>query len=335
MPDVSVVLAAYNSPLVVAQLDSIAAQVLPAAEVIIVNDSTDSAMGPLIDGTVSRLRSLSPETRFVVRHNERNLGMYESYEWALRAATSPIIAMCDHDDVWLPQKLAETAPRVEQSGRAVCHDVSVFFGVGSPPSVPSPDRLSERSLWTSHAEFDGKPIPLDVLLHRNRLSGTSLVFPASLVDEILPLPRDVFPDYWVALMAATRIGLIWEDLPLVHYRRHDANTVVLGAGRRGLREPFPVFESDTIDRLRDGAKEELRPTIDEWKRLSQWRHAVSVGSNRRAAAASVLRRPSALRFYESPRGILGDLARLLARALPERRRRRSSGQPMAAERFVP
>ena len=335
MPEVSVVLAAYNSPLVVAQLESIAAQVLAPAEVIVVNDSTDSGMGPLIDATVSRLRSVSPETRFVIRHNERNLGMYESYEWALRAATSPIIAMCDHDDVWLPRKLAETATRVAQSGRAVCHDVSVFFGVGSPPSVPSSDRLSERSLWASHAQFDGKPIPLDVLLHRNRLSGTSLVFPASLVDEILPLPRDVFPDYWVALVAATRIGLIWEDLPLVHYRRHDTNTVVMGAGRRGLREPFPVFASDTMDRLRDGAREELRPTIDEWKRLSQWRHAVSIGSNRRAAAASVLRRPGALRFYESPRGVLGDLARLLACSLPEGRPRPASGHRMVAKRFVP
>ena len=310
MTAVSVVLSAYNSPLVVTQLESIANQTLAPSEVVLVNDSSDPAIGRLIDATVDRLRHLAPSIDFVVRHNDANLGMHASYSWALQRASSPIIAMCDHDDVWLPNKLAATAPVVELTGRAACHDVSVFYGDGAAPSLPIGERLSELSCWKNHAAFDGKTISVPLLLRRNRLSGTSLVFPAALRSHILPLPRDIFPDHWIALVAATRVGLQWDDRPLVHYRRHNGNTVALGGKVRGLRDVYAAVSNDTERRLGEAARPEFRRDVAEWAALARWRHAASTGEGRVASARSLLRCPRAVRFYLGPKGVIGDLARL-------------------------
>ncbi len=338
---VSVVLCCYNSPFVIAQLESIADQDLQPAQVVVVNDSSDPAMRPLIESVVADLRARCEGISFVVLHNETNIGMYASYERALQHAQGDFIATCDHDDVWTPVKLSTVIPLLAASGASgIAHDVSIFFGDGQPPLSangflgPSDgQRLSEVSGWRHHNRFDGKLVPIEVCLRRNRFSGTGLVFRRELMPQLLPFPRDVFPDHWIVLVASGSQGLLWCDKSLVHYRRHDSNSVSLGSNLRSsmarLDQALPSISDATVSRLAATSAPGAQRALAGWPLLLAWRQAVRQRTGRKLAARRVATHPLALLLYPSLRPLCGDVIRLV-KSVDVRRHRRAPG----AERTV-
>ena len=100
MVRISVVIAVYNGQEHIAEtIDSILKQTLPPIEIIVVNDgSTDGTLAvlqPYLD-RITVVDSVNHGVEFA-----RNLGASR--------ATGDWIAFCDHDDVWLPEKLEKQA----------------------------------------------------------------------------------------------------------------------------------------------------------------------------------------------------------------------------------
>src|SRR5690348_15623759 len=101
MPDmrVSVCMAVHNGARFLRpQVDSILSQLRQSDELVVVDDaSTDASPAILESVRDARLRLL---------RNAENLGVLRSFEKALRRASGEIIFLSDHDDIWLPGKLA-------------------------------------------------------------------------------------------------------------------------------------------------------------------------------------------------------------------------------------
>lgn len=101
MTKISIAMATYNGELYIRrQLDSIAQQTLPPAELIVCDDgSTDS--------TVNIVNDFSRSAPFPVEvvQNEKRLGFTANFLQAARMCHGDLIAFCDQDDEWLPQKL--------------------------------------------------------------------------------------------------------------------------------------------------------------------------------------------------------------------------------------
>ena len=102
---VSVVMAAYNGErFLQEQLDSIAAQTLPPAELVVHDDASTDATWDILEA----FRDRAPFPVHLHR-SERNLGYREAFFAAALRAQGEWLALCDQDDVWLPHKLETVA----------------------------------------------------------------------------------------------------------------------------------------------------------------------------------------------------------------------------------
>jgi glycosyltransferase involved in cell wall biosynthesis len=103
--NVSIAMTTYNRAAhLQEQLDSLAAQQLLPAELVVGDDgSTDDTLNIL-----ERFARIAP---FPVRihRNPQRLGYRANFMNVVRLCTSPLISFCDQDDVWLPQNLSQVA----------------------------------------------------------------------------------------------------------------------------------------------------------------------------------------------------------------------------------
>ena len=133
-PLVSVALCTYNGTRFLAeQLESVLCQDYREFEIVAVDDaSSDDTLAVLED---FRRR----DSRLRVYRNSSNLGLNRNFERAFGLCRGDLIAPCDQDDIWLPQKLSALAGRMRGAQLAYC-DSELIDGRGEPLGR----RVSER-----------------------------------------------------------------------------------------------------------------------------------------------------------------------------------------------
>jgi glycosyltransferase involved in cell wall biosynthesis len=202
-----------------AQLESIAAQTRPPDELVVCDDRST-------DATAEVVRRFAAAAAFPVRFevNEENLGSTRNFERAVSLCGGDLIALCDQDDVWLPEKLELMREAFERSPGAglVFSDAEV---------VDECLRPLGRGLWES-VGFDAATRrlvsggrPLDVLLSGWTVTGATMAFRAAF--RPLDIPRNVgmIHDGWIALVVAAVSGVELIERPLIKYRQHPRQQV--------------------------------------------------------------------------------------------------------------
>jgi glycosyltransferase involved in cell wall biosynthesis len=97
MTDLAVVIPAYGVAGCLGEtIDAVLAQTLPPAEVVVFVDASSP------DQTLAVARGYAPDVT-VVEHQPTT--SMNARHLAVQATTSPLVAPCDGDDVWLPTKL--------------------------------------------------------------------------------------------------------------------------------------------------------------------------------------------------------------------------------------
>jgi glycosyltransferase involved in cell wall biosynthesis len=228
---ISVALCTYNGGRYLdAQLDSILGQTRPPAELVVCDDrSTDDTLAIL-----DRFRQRAP---FAVRieRNPETLGSTKNFEKAIGLCSGDLIATCDQDDVWFPEKLLlnEAAIDADPGPGLVFSDAEVVDEALCPLG---------HTMWES-IEFGwidrwrvrhGKAF--EVLLRRWLVTGATMMFRADFVPLLFPIPPNWIHDGWIAFIigAMAPIGLI--DRPLVRYRQHAAQQI--GGKKLSWRELY-------------------------------------------------------------------------------------------------
>lgn len=138
-----------------------------------------------------------------------------------------LIAFCDQDDEWAPRKLEELVHSFADPGVSVVHsDLKVVDRQGAE-LYPSCWALERRDTGT---------LSFGKIITRNPVTGCSMMFRSSLLNEILPVPDQApsspsfFHDSWVALVALKHGQVVAKPIPLVQYRQHGANMVGAESG---------------------------------------------------------------------------------------------------------
>jgi glycosyltransferase involved in cell wall biosynthesis len=203
-PLVSVALCTYNGATYLAeQLDTLVDQSYKNLEIIVVDDcSTDDTYSILKDYA-------SRYPQFKIHQNETNLGFVKNFERAATLCTGELIALCDQDDSWHPQKIEKQVNALKDN-IFIYHDSEFIKEDGTPMNKKVSDVMN---LYRG-----GQP---EVFLFFNCVSGHSILMKRELLAEALPLKETYFHDWWLAYVA-TNMGSI-DFIPecLVKYRQHD------------------------------------------------------------------------------------------------------------------
>jgi glycosyltransferase involved in cell wall biosynthesis len=96
------------------QLQSLSSQTMLPFELVVSDDGSS-------DQTCAIIREFAATSPFRVRlhENKKRLGYAENFFAAARLCGGDVIAFCDQDDVWLPEKLARVATEMARPG-VVC-----------------------------------------------------------------------------------------------------------------------------------------------------------------------------------------------------------------------
>ncbi|MDP1715933.1 MAG: glycosyltransferase [Anaerolineales bacterium] len=97
MHSVSVIIPAYQSSRTIREtLESVFAQSIPVAEVIVIDDGSTDGLEEALQPFISKIILLK----------QKNLGAAAARNYGIKHSSGDIIAFLDSDDTWLPEKLA-------------------------------------------------------------------------------------------------------------------------------------------------------------------------------------------------------------------------------------
>jgi len=224
-PLISVALCTRNgTPYLRAQL--ILAQTLLPMQIVLCDDaSTDATVAlarEVLDGSAVALR---------VIENAQPLGVTANFERAILACESPLVVLCDQDDVWIPTRLERAAQLFEsRPGLELVHsDATLIDGEGR---ILSATLFGALSVGPTQVAAIHAGAALELLLRRNLVTGATMMIRRSLAERATPFPSAWLHDEWLATVAAAtgEVDVINEQL--IAYRQHGANQV--GVARLGF-----------------------------------------------------------------------------------------------------
>lgn len=259
MASISVALCTFNGArFVEEQLESLVRQERQPDELVVCDDGSN-------DGTVQLIRRCSSDIPFTVkiRENPKRLGVFRNFEQAIGLCSGEIIAPCDQDDVWRPEKLALMEQVLAENPQAgmVFSDAEVVNDQLQPMNM---------NLWDCAGFSDElqqqfrQGEAFRYLVNRNYIFGCTMVFRSRLRDLFLPFPEQFkfihLHDGLIILFTSAVAPIIPLEQKLVSYRQHSGQQIgafvrMSDAQTPALLAPVERFSAETsyleyIDYLR-------------------------------------------------------------------------------------
>jgi glycosyltransferase involved in cell wall biosynthesis len=155
---------------------------------------------------------LGDDDRFHLSPAAERLGFYRNFERALRLAPAgaELVALCDQDDRWHPDKLAVL--------RAALGSAQLVYS--DQRLVDAGGRVLRDTLW--HGRRNNHTSLVSMLV-ANSVTGAAALFRRDVVDLALPFPETPglqFHDHWIALVALAMGEVAYVDRPLYDYVQH-------------------------------------------------------------------------------------------------------------------
>ncbi len=213
---ISIALATYDGQLYLAeQLASLATQTRLPDELIVSDDAST-------DATIECLEQFAATAPFPVRiyRNEARLGFRANFMRAMSLCRSDLIALCDQDDIWDPQKLAVAEAAFDTP------DIILFFHnawlVDEHRGRLGPADIYRLPPVTPPLTIDAMENPF----------GFSIVFDRSLLQfaDLWPRSADTMEpdermahDQWLFFLASVFGTICYSDQHLTEYRQHATN----------------------------------------------------------------------------------------------------------------
>jgi glycosyltransferase involved in cell wall biosynthesis len=181
------------------------------------------------DGSGASLEAVAGDERFRVHVFEQRVGFYRNFErlLALVPPGAELVALCDHDDRWYPDKLA--------SLRTALGGAELVYG---DMRLVAPDgRVLSDTLWRGRRNNHTDIVSL---LVANSVTGAACLMRRRVVERALPFPDPPgfqFHDHWLALCALSMGEIAYVDRPLYDYVQHPRAVFgeVSGGARRARR----------------------------------------------------------------------------------------------------
>ena len=214
---ISIALCTYNgSKYLKKQLNSILEQTYPIDEIIIVDDcSTDETISILKEYQLN-----NPVIKLFL--NDKNLGSNKSFKYAISLATNDLIALCDQDDIWHPNKIETQIEAIANSGYNTVDKPLVAFH--DLCLMDENEVVTNESFWELH-QFNAATFNFRKLLLYNIITGCTCILNKRMKEELIKsdMKDIIMHDYLIALIGYGFGNVVHTDEPLMYYRSHSSS----------------------------------------------------------------------------------------------------------------
>jgi glycosyltransferase involved in cell wall biosynthesis len=225
---VDILLATYQSDrFLAAQLDSLFSQTCNDFRILVRDDGSSDHTVDIIDDYSRKF----PGRIFMISGSHGG-GVVNNFGELLRHSDSELTMFCDHDDVWMPNKIAKTLERYQQVVKECNKDTPILLFTDAIVTDIDLNEVDASSI--KFQNLDPKRTALPQLLLQNVAAGNTILINRALRTMALPIPPEaVMHDHWITLVACLfgRIEFISE--PTLYYRQHGEN--VYGATEFSLK----------------------------------------------------------------------------------------------------
>jgi glycosyltransferase involved in cell wall biosynthesis len=246
-PSIEVALATYNSERFLAELlDSLFAQTRQDFTLVVADDGSADRTLDILDDYSGR-----HEGRIrIVAAGPGPRGVLANFGRLIDNVAADYVLLCDHDDVWLPEKIALSLERLQA------------LEARQPPGTPllvhtdlvvvGPQLEVLGPSFFRYSNIDPRRNDLVRLLLANVVTGCATIVNRALYERARPIPpQAMMYDHWLALVAATFGAIDYLDRPTILYRQHGGN--VIGAQRPGT--------ASTMERVRQTLFSDRRRSV--------------------------------------------------------------------------
>lgn len=206
------------------QLDSIAAQTTLPAELVVTDDAST-------DDTLRIVRDFARTAPFPVHvhENATRLGYRANFLRATGLCVSPLIALCDQDDIWEPAKLERMAVAFADPEVLLCYHEAWLIDIAGT-------RMGLAHIYPLRAS--NPPSSANPMLNPY---GFTMMFRRRLLDfadlwersvDNLHAGQPMAHDQWLFFLASAFGTVAYLAEPLAGYRQHGANTYGFAAPAR-------------------------------------------------------------------------------------------------------
>ena len=217
---IDILLSVYNSEKYLAQqLDSIFSQTYTNWKIIIVDDcSSDRTLS-----IIAKYKKKYPG-KIVLYENSRNCGNPAlNFFKLLKMSTSEYAMFCDHDDVWLCDKIKLTLIAMKQK-ESQNPNLPILVHTDLKVVDQNLNVLAESMISAQKLNPNAKT--LRELVVQNNVTGCAAMMNRKLVLMASCVSKGaVMHDWWVALIAAAFGAIEFVDRPTILYRQHGSNQV--------------------------------------------------------------------------------------------------------------
>lgn len=239
----SVALCSYNGARYVGeQIQSILDQSNPPDQIVFRDDaSTDETC----QVAMALLSSFKGELDFKAR--KTNMGLVANFSDTLSACASPVVFLCDQDDVWLKDRAARMMESLRVQEGLFLFSEAALVGPGLEPKGSLLDAMGVDVDYVEDLRRAGMDSFLG-LLRQPRATGAASCVSSELLQWALPIPAEGwFHDEWLAFCAALAGRLRCLQSPTVLYRQHGGNQVGASSNKWSLA-PYVKRVSKLRDR---------------------------------------------------------------------------------------
>lgn len=176
------------------------------------------------DHTVENIKGYLYDSRIrLIEDNKKNIGARNSFNELLKLSNSSYIMFCDHDDIWLRDKIEKTYLELKKGEELfpklpiIIHsDLTV---VDSNSNVLYRSFMKRSRLNANYADNIYK------LAINNVVTGCTMIFNKQVKEISFPISeKAVMHDWWLALNTALKGKIIFYPHSTILYRQHLNNT---------------------------------------------------------------------------------------------------------------
>lgn len=210
MIDVSIIVMSYNYDRYVSKAIQSACEQQGAysMEIIIVDDGSS-------DNSVTQIKAIQ-DPRIKRVFHKKNLGALQTFEDGLKISSGEFVCRLDADDVLMPHFL-------DYSVKALRENPGTSFSYANAMMINAEGNISEQTPIL-HPQPGVRRDDFYSLLIRNYICAPTVLMRASIVKQIVPVPRELpFIDWYCYLMVSRYRDTFYINQSLAYYRVHDTN----------------------------------------------------------------------------------------------------------------